>query len=63
MDLWPAAMYAKETIAIKDLVMELDIVPTTGKCELARAAGGPSKARNGPAGGAHVALPCGWWCC
>ena len=32
MDLWPAAMYAKETVAIKDLVKELGTLPTADKC-------------------------------
>ena len=37
LDLWPAAMYANESLAIKDLVGKLDIVPTANKREPARA--------------------------
>ena len=40
MDLWPAAMYAKETVAIKDLVKELGTLPAADKCALGRATEG-----------------------
>ena len=39
-DLWPAAMYAKETVAIKDLVKELGTLPATDKCAPERATEG-----------------------
>ena len=32
-DLWPKAMYAKESVAIKDLVKGLDVPPTAGGLE------------------------------
>ena len=40
MDLWPAAMYAKETVAIKGLVKELGTLPAADKCALGRATEG-----------------------
>ena len=39
-DLWPKAMYAKESVAIKDLVKGLDVPPTAGGLESQEAGGG-----------------------
>ena len=40
MDLWPAAMYAKDTVAIKDLVKDSGTQPATDKCAPERATEG-----------------------